>query len=132
MSTAFRWISALAAIVLLFALLIGCAIAAAWSALPLDQATIVIDGETVSLPSLEGWQAALVLTLAVLAVLVAGIVAAGGVAIAIAAAVLGIAVAAITVIVSMLLVASPVLIVGWLVWRLTRGPSTAEPRPRLA
>jgi hypothetical protein len=132
MSKAFRWISALAAIVLLLALVIGCAIAAAWSALPLDQATIVIDDETLSLPSLGGWQAALALTLAVLAVLVAGIVAAGGVAIAIAAAVLGIAVAAITVVVSLLLVASPVLIVGWLVWRLARGPSMPGPRPELA
>ena len=132
MSKGFRWLSAVAAIVLLFAIAIGCAIAAAWSALPLDQATIIIDGETVSVPSLGGWHAALVLAMVGLAVLVAGIVAAGGIAIAIVAAVLGIAVAAIAVIVSMLLVASPVLIVGWLVWRLARGPSAVQARPELA
>ena len=122
MSKGFRWLSAVAAIVLLFAIAIGCAIAAAWSALPLDQATIIIDGETVSVPSMVGWHAALVLTMVVLAVLMAGILAAGGVAIAIAATVLGLAVAAIAVIVSMLLAASPVLVVGWLIWRLARGP----------
>ena len=53
MSSGWRWISALAAIVLLVAIAIGVAVAAAWSSLPLDQATLVIDGETVALPRAE-------------------------------------------------------------------------------
>ncbi len=91
-SRAMRWITALATIVLLVALAIGVAIVAAWSSLPLDRATLVVDGETVALPSLSGWQAALALMLAVLAVLVAAIVVVGAVAIAVATALFGIAI----------------------------------------
>lgn len=123
MSRGLRWISVLAAIALVFAIAVAGTIAAAWAALPIDQATIVIDGETVSVPSLGGWHAVLVLTMVVLAVLVACIVAAGGVAIAIVAAVLGVGVGALALVATLLLLFSPLILIGWLIWRLTRGPS---------
>ena len=85
-SRAMRWITSLATIVLLVAIAIGAAIVVAWSSLPLDHATLVVDGETVALPSLSGWQAAMALLLAVFAVLVAAIVVVGAVAIAVATA----------------------------------------------
>jgi hypothetical protein len=44
----------------------------------------------------------------------------------------GIAVAAIAVAVVLLLVASPVLLIGWLIWRLARSPSSGGARPELA
>jgi len=131
-SRALNWITALATIVLLVALAIGVALAAAWSSLPLDRATVVVDGETVVLPSLGGWQAALALLLAVLAVLAVAIVAVGAVAIAVATALFGIAIGVLVVGVTLLLVASPALLVGWLIWRLARGASYGGARPELA
>jgi len=96
-SRTLRWISATATIVLLVALAIGGAIVAVWSSLPLDHATLIVDGETVTLPSLSGWQAALALMLAALALLVAAIVAVGAVAIAVATALFGIAIVVLAV-----------------------------------
>ncbi|MCE9657083.1 MAG: hypothetical protein K8R60_00880 [Burkholderiales bacterium] len=127
-----RWLGVLAAIVLLVAIAIGAAIAAVWTALPLDHATLVIDGETVALPDLAGWPAALALVLAVLAVLLAAVFTVGGVAIAIVAAMLGVAVAAVAVVVTLLLFTWPLLLIGWLVWRSARRPSAVGARPELA
>jgi len=131
-SRTLRWISATATIVVLVALAIGGAIVAVWSSLPLDHATLIVDGETVTLPSLSGWQAALALMLAALAVLVAASVAVGAVAIAVATALFGIAIVVLAVVVTLLLVASPVLLAGWLIWRLARSPSPGGARPELA
>jgi hypothetical protein len=127
-----RWINTLATIVLLIAIAIGMALVAAWSSLPLDRATLVVNGETVALPSLSGWPAALALLLAVLAVLVVAIAAVGVVAFAVAIALFGIAIGVLVVGVTLLLVASPVLLVGWLIWRLAHGPSSGGARPELA
>ena len=93
-----RWIAAAA-----LAVLIALAVAAA-------------------LPSLAGWPGALVLVVAMFAALVATMVAVGGVAIAVAATVFGLAIVALAVAVGLLLVASPALLVGALIWRLTRRP----------
>ena len=131
-SRALRWITSLATIVLLVAIAIGAAIVVAWSSLPLDHATLVVDGETVALPSLSGWQAAMALLLAVFAVLVAASVVVGAVAIAVATALFGIAIAMLGIVATLLLVASPLLIVGWLIWRLARGPSAGGAHPGLA
>jgi hypothetical protein len=132
MSRGSRWLSTLAAIVLLVAIAIGAAVATVWSALPLDHATLVIDGETVALPTLTGWPAALALALAVLGVLLAAVLAVGGVAIAVVVAVLGIAFAAGAVIVAVLLVTWPLLLLGWLIWRASRAPSSSGTRAELA
>ena len=129
---AMRWITVLATIVLGVAIAIGVALVFAWQSLPLDRATIVIDGETVALPSLSGGQAALALALAAFAVLVAAIVVVGGLAIALATALFGIGIVVLVVVVTVLLVASPVLVLGWLIWRLSRSPAPAGAQPRLA
>ena len=131
-SRAMRWITCLATIVLLVAIAIGAAIVVAWSSLPIDQATLVVNGETVTLPSLSGWQAAMALLLAVFAVLVAAIVVVGAVAIAVATALFGIAIVVLGIVATLLLVASPVLVVGWLICRLARSPSAGGARPGLA
>jgi len=80
----------------------------------------VIDGERVSLPPLSGWQAALALTVALLAALLVALIA---IVIGIAAAALGIGAAAIIVVVTLLFVASPLLLVGWIVWLIARRPA---------
>jgi hypothetical protein len=131
-SRTWRWINTLATIVLLIAIAIGMALVAAWSSLPLDRATLIVDGETVALPSLSGWPAALALLLAVLAVLVAAIVAVGVVAIAVATLLFGIAIVVSSVGATVLLIASPVLLLAWLIWRLARSPSQSGARPELA
>jgi hypothetical protein len=54
------------------------------------------------------------------------------VAIAVATALFGIAIVVLAVVVTLLLVASPVLLAGWLIWRLARSPSAGGARPGLA
>ncbi|MEO5882105.1 MAG: hypothetical protein ABIQ06_06780 [Caldimonas sp.] len=131
-SRVMRWIVALSAIVLGVAIAIGVAIVAAWSSLPIERAALVLDGESVRLPSLTGWHAALALVLAVFAVLVAAVVTVGAVALALAAALCGILIATLVIVVTLLLVLSPVLLIGWLLWRLARSPSAAGGRAGLA
>ena len=120
MSTGRRWTGVLATIVLVVAIAIGVSFAVLLSILPLDRATLVIDGERVSLPPLGGWQAGLALTMALLAVLLAALIA---IVIAVAATAFGIAAAAIVVVVGLLFVASPLLLVGWIVWLIARRPA---------
>jgi hypothetical protein len=120
MSTAWRWTGALAAILLGVALAIGVSAALLLSTLPFDHATLVIDGERVSLPPLSGWQAGLALTVALLAVFLVALVA---IVIAIAAAAFGVTAAALVVVASLLLVASPLLLVGWIGWLIARRPA---------
>jgi hypothetical protein len=129
---AMRWLTALAGIVLLVALAIGAALAFAWSSLPPEGATLVIEGERISLPSLSGGQMAAVLALVVFIVLLTAAVVVGTVAIALAAALFGVAVAALVAVETLLLVASPVLLLGWLIWRLSRSPAPSGAQPRLA
>ena len=130
--TAMRWFTAMAAAVLLVALAIGAALAFAWSSLPLDRATLVVDGETIALPSLSGGQAAFALVAVVVAVLLTAIVVVGAVGVALATALFGVALAALAVVVTVLLVAWPVLLLGWLIWRLSRSDAPAQGTPRLA
>ena len=130
--TAMRWLTALTASVLLVALVIGAALAFAWSSLAADGATIVIDGETIALPSLSGGQMAAALGIVVLAVLAAAAVIVGAIAIALATALFGLAIGALVTVVTVLLAASPVLLLGWLIWRLSRSPSAPVATPRLA
>jgi hypothetical protein len=96
------------------------AIAAVWFALPLDATTITVGGESFSLADLSAGQVAGLWVLAVLAV-------AAALAFGVAATVLGLAVGALAVgvgvaaaIGAVAIVASPLLLVGWLVWRTVR------------
>jgi hypothetical protein len=127
MSTAWRWIGAATAIVVAVAIAIGISAASVLSSLVLDRVTLVIDGEQIVLPSLSGWQAALAATTALLAVLLATLVA---IAIAFGATVFGVAAASIAVLLTLLLVASPLLLIGWIVrmlWLLARRASRPKP-----
>lgn len=124
MSRSWRWAGVLSTIALVVAIAIGVSVAVVLSALPLDQATLMIDGERVHLPAATGWQAVVVLTVVLLAVMLVALVA---IAIAIAAAAFGIAVAAIVAVVTLLFVASPLLLIGWLIWLLARRPSKRAP-----
>jgi hypothetical protein len=130
--TAMRWLTALAASVLLVALAIGAALAVAWSSLPAGGATIVIDGETIALPTLSGGQMAAAIGLVVVAVLATAAVVVGAVAIALATALFGLAIGALVTVVTVLLAASPVLLIGWLLWRLSRSAPAPVTRPGLA
>jgi hypothetical protein len=110
-----------------FAVLLLCALVAlvsvlglVWAALPLDHTTITVDGQTIALSGIEGWRAAAAIAAAVVAVFVALIVAALVVLLAVGAAVLGIVSAALAVLASLALIASPLLFIGWLIWRPVR------------
>jgi hypothetical protein len=103
-----RWVSGAATALLVLTIVVAAALAAAWIALPLDGTTITI---------------ALVVTLAAL------VVAAIAVVLGLAVAVLGIAVGVLATVASLALVASPFLLVGWLVWRAVRRPSAVPVAP---
>jgi hypothetical protein len=120
MRRSFGWGRALAALFLVSLVLLVALLALVWSALPLEHATISIDGETIALSGIEGWRAALVIAGAIVAVLVAAVVAALAVVFAIGVAALGVIVAMLAVLASIALVASPLILVGWLIWRLVR------------
>ena len=114
------WLPIAAAIVLVVAVLMGVGLALAWSHLP--AANISIDGEPVSLPALAGWQAVLAFLLGVVAVVLAAVLVVGVLAISIVAALLCVVLVLVWVAVGLLLVFSPVLLLGWLLWRLSRRP----------
>ena len=80
--------SVLGWMMLVLVVVIGAAIAVLWLALPLDGTTISIDGESFSLANLSGGELALAFVAAILASLAA-----------------------------LAIVASPFILVGWLVWR---------------
>jgi hypothetical protein len=102
-------------------------LAGAWSMLPLDRTTIVIDGETISLSGISGWHAGLAIVAAVAAVLLALVVAALAVVLGLGLAVFGIVIAMLSVVGALALVASPALLLGWLIWRLFRRAPDGQP-----
>ena len=122
-----RWWSRVAAALLVLAVVIAAGITLAWNALPLDGTTIWIDGESFSLATLSGGHALAVFAIALIVVLAALVLAALGVVIGLAAAALGIAVGVLATAASLALVASPFLLVGWLVWRAFRKPAANGP-----
>lgn len=126
MTSRFGWGRALATFLLLAFVAIVVALAIAWSALPLDRATISIDGETISLSAIDGWRAALVIAAAGAGVLIALIVGALSVVFALLAAALSILLALIIVVAVLALVASPALLVVWAIWRLARPANGAR------
>ena len=121
-----RWFAIVAAVVLGVAILIGVGLAVAWQDLP--PAHITIDGESISLPALQGWQAALALVLAVVAIVLTAVLVVGLVAISLVATVLCVALVVLALAVSLLLVFSPLLLLGWLLWRLSRSPQVVPGR----
>jgi hypothetical protein len=120
------WLRVVLTLVVLVALSLGFALTVAWQSLPLEHATITIDGESMSLGGIHGWQALLAIVLATIAVLVAFVIAVLAVAFAVAVAALGVAAALLAVVASLALVVSPALLVVWLFWLLLR-PSPRQP-----
>ena len=98
-------------------------------AVPLDGAVINIDGEQLSLAPLHGgeWLLALggVMLALIVVVLVLVLVVPIAVLVPVLIAALAIAVALFTVLGVAALLLSPLLLFGWVVWRLARGPSAA-------
>jgi len=105
---------------LVLIVVIGAAIAVLWMALPLDAATITIDGERFSLANLSGGELALAFVAAILASLAALAIGALAAVLGIAAGALGIALGVLTAVSALAIVGSPFLLVGWLVWRAVR------------
>jgi hypothetical protein len=117
------WGRAVAALALLTLVALVVVLAAVWSLLPLEHTTIAVDGETISLSGISGWRAALAVVAAVAAVMLALVIAALAVVLALGLAVFGIVVALLCVAGVLALVASPLLLLGWLIWRLVRRAS---------
>lgn len=95
-------------------------LALAWSALPLEQTTITIDGESVALSGLDGWHGAIIIVAGAVAVLLGLVVAVLAVVVALGAAALGVAIALAAVLTVLALVGSPLVFLGWLVWLAVR------------
>ena len=127
MSTGFAWGRAIAVSLLLAFLAIVIGMAVAWSFLPLDHTTITIDDETIRLSGIDGWRIAVAIAAASAGVLIALIVGALAVVFALLAAALSIAVALAFAVAALALVASPVLVVAWAIWRAVRSSSPTRP-----
>ena len=124
MKTSFPWGRLLASTLLLATVVVIGLGVFAWSTLPLDHTTINMDGDIVSLSNLGGWQAMLLVAGLFVAALVAVIVVALLILLALASAAIGILVAIGTTLATLVVVASPLLLVLWLLWRALR-PSRA-------
>ena len=126
MNTGFAWGRAVAIALLLAFVAIVVGMAVAWSLLPLDHTTITIDDETVRLSGIDGWRIAVAIAAASAGVLIALIVGALAVVFALLAAALSIAVALAFAVAALALVASPVLVVAWAIWRAARPSNPAR------
>jgi hypothetical protein len=122
-----RWLIRAALAVLLLAIVVAVALTAAWLSLPLEGTTISVDGDSFSLASLRGDHVVAAFAIALVVALVASIVAAAVLAFTLVVVLLATGVALLVTVASLAIVASPLLFVGWLVWRATR-----PPRPRAA
>ena len=110
---------------LVLVVILGAAIAALWLALPLDGTTISIDGESFSLAHLTGGELALAFVAAILASLFALAVGALAAVLGLAAGAIGIGLGVLAAVAALAIVASPVLLIGWLVWWAVRRKSSA-------
>ncbi len=130
MKHGFGWGRAIATFLLLAFVAIVVGMAIGWSLLPLDHTTLSIDDETIQLSGIDGWRVALVIAATGAGVLIALIVGVLAVVFALLAAALSIAVALVIVIAALALVASPILLVVWAIWRIAR--TTNDTRPPAA
>ena len=123
MKTLLRWLLGAGIVVVLAVLTV--AVVLAW--LPYPEATIQIDGETLSLSGLDGWGAAAVLTAASMALVSFFLASAFGILAGILVAVLAAVLAVAAVAALLLVLASPLLLIGWLAWRALSGARTPTP-----
>ena len=130
MKTSFRW-GRLLAWTLMLALLAVIALGViGWSILPLDHTTITMDGDTVSLSNLDGGRAVLLVAALFVAALAAVVLVALLIVLALGAAAIGVLVTLATVLATLAVVASPALLLIWLLWRALR--PNPSPRPLTA
>jgi hypothetical protein len=125
----FRWGRALAVTLLLVFLGLVAIVAIVGAALPLDHVTLMIDGETVRFDEVRGTDAAIAVVAVAAALLVALILGTTAVVFALLAAALSIGVALILVLATLAVAASPLLLIAWAIWRLSR-PSPRHPPPQ--
>jgi hypothetical protein len=122
-----RWWSRVAVALLLLAVVVAAVLAVSLYALPLDGTTVTVDGETFSLANVSASQAVAAFAIAVVATVVGLIIAALAIAFALLVAALGIGIGLLATVASLALVASPFLLLGWLVWRAVRAPRRTSP-----
>ena len=109
--------SVLGWMMLVLVVVIGAAIAVLWLALPLVGTTISIDGESFSLANLSGGELALAFVAAILASLAALAIGALAALLGVVAGAFGIGLGVLAAVSALAIVASPFILVGWLVWR---------------
>ncbi len=98
--------------------------------LPLEQMSITIDGERLDVHGLSGKHAAAMVGLGAVALISAAFLVAVVAVLGFVAVGLGIAIAAVATVASLLLTLSPLLFIGWVIWRASRSPpAAATPAP---
>jgi hypothetical protein len=120
MRTSFGWGRALGTLILLPLVALVVVLAFLWSMASLDPMSITIDGETVALSGVSGWHAALLVTALVVAVLLGLVIAALIVVFVLGVTAFGIVVAILATVTALAILSSPLLLIGWLIWRLVR------------
>ncbi|HZV92024.1 MAG TPA: hypothetical protein VFF72_02340 [Caldimonas sp.] len=123
MKTVCPWIRVLLAIAALATLALIAAAALLGSTLPWPNATFTADGQTLAIGGVAGWHVALALIGVALAVLIGLVVVVLAVAFGLGVAALAVAAVVIAALAALAFVLSPLLVLGWLLWRLVR------PRP---
>ena len=104
--------------------------------LPLEQMSITIDGERLDVHGLAGKHAVALIGLGAVALISAVFLAAVVAVLALLAAAFGLAIAAVATMASLAVTLSPLLLIGWLIWRASRAqpvaPIIASPGPAAA
>jgi len=110
---------------------VSVAMAIAWFALPLDGITVTAGGETYALVDLlHGPRGVVFFLVAVAAVVIAIVAALSMTVVGIGFGALGLAFGLLTAVASLVAVAAPFALVGWLLWRhFRRRPATVPTQP---
>lgn len=114
------------ALALLTLVVLVVVLALAGTALPLEHASITIDGDNVALTGIGGEHAVLLVVALAAAILFGLVIAALALVFVFGVVVLAIAVAVLAVLASLALALSPLLFIGWLIWRLLWPGATAN------
>jgi len=125
MKTLLRWMLGAGIVVVLAVVTVAVVLAS----LPYPHATISIDGETLSMGGIDGWQAAAALAAAAMALVSLALASTLGILAGILVAVLAAVLAVAAVAALLLVLASPLLLIGWLAWRALSGARTPTPAP---
>ena len=127
MKTSFPWGRLLVSTLLLATGIVIALGVVGWCTLPLDHTTINMDGDTVSLSDLGAGRTMLLVTALFVAALVAVVVVALVIVLALCSAAVAVLVALVTVAATLAVVASPALLVVWLLWLALRRRPEARP-----